>query len=272
MATAGDSERGRSPLVRIVTLVLVAAGSATAGFFLVVLLAGDARVATEDTADEPEETAHAEPTSAADEDDGDGSDDVTASEVSLGEPYYFRCFGEGADRPVEGSCGRLPGIERLVASRLAAAERCRSRSSNPVSEGLLSLGIDVDFGANTMRLWSARSTTVPAAEEIVACLRGDFEGFDVASVRRRHHRYTVFFPIRFGAQPDASVQGEDTAKTVRIALDRVRLRAEPERGKILARLRQGEPVQLLESRDEWVRVRTADGREGWVFEPAVGGE
>jgi uncharacterized protein YgiM (DUF1202 family) len=38
------------------------------------------------------------------------------------------------------------------------------------------------------------------------------------------------------------------------------------RGRILAVLRKGTRVDVLEARNQWYRVRLADGREGWVAE------
>jgi uncharacterized protein YgiM (DUF1202 family) len=38
------------------------------------------------------------------------------------------------------------------------------------------------------------------------------------------------------------------------------------RGRILAVLRKGTRVDVLEARSQWYRVRLADGREGWVAE------
>jgi uncharacterized protein YgiM (DUF1202 family) len=37
-------------------------------------------------------------------------------------------------------------------------------------------------------------------------------------------------------------------------------------GRILAVLRKGTRVDVLEARNQWYRVRLADGREGWVAE------
>jgi len=52
------------------------------------------------------------------------------------------------------------------------------------------------------------------------------------------------------------------------------LRAEPPRGRQIAALRDGQPLDVLEHRSvddsEWLRVRTADGTEGWIFSRLVG--
>lgn len=52
------------------------------------------------------------------------------------------------------------------------------------------------------------------------------------------------------------------------------LRAEPPRGRTVAALREGQLLEVLERRQvgdaEWLRVRTEQGVEGWVFGRLVG--
>lgn len=272
----GDgSTRSRGAWVRIATLVVVAAGSAAAGFFGVVALAGGARRARggEDASVAPPAEAPDGDREAADAGPAEEAPAAPGGRVAVGEPFYFRCWSEADAGPLtEGQCGSLPPLERLVASRLELAERCREQSSQPVAEGVVSLGVDADFGSGRLRLWSGPSSTLTNAEEVVSCIRRGFEDVSIEPMRHRLVRYTIFFPISYGAEAEAEAAPADGGQMVRLVLDRVRLRESPERGRIMARLRRGELVTIVERREGWIRVRTADGREGWVFEPAITGE
>jgi hypothetical protein len=74
-----------------------------------------------------------------------------------------------------------------------------------------------------------------------------------------------------GAGPPAPAAGETAGQ----ATERVKvantggvgaiLRAEPPRGRQIAGLRDGQVLQVLEHQDEWLRVRTESGAEGWIF-------
>jgi len=269
---AGPS--GRDTL-RIFTLLVVAFGSAAAGFLLVTRLFGPAP---------GEGGADAAPPPAPI--DGGIADaggllppavPVERPDVTLGEPFYFRCW-ETAEE-VDGGlrrrseCGRLPPLERLIASRLGEARGCRDRSTRPVAEGTVSLAVDAHFGEKRLRIWSGRSSTLENAAEVATCLRRELEDYDISPWLHRYERYTVFFTLVYGGEASAGDAGAPDAGTaVRVVLDRVRLRESPEHGRILARLRRGETVFVLERGDGWFRVRTADGREGWIYEPAITGE
>jgi N-acetylmuramoyl-L-alanine amidase len=52
-----------------------------------------------------------------------------------------------------------------------------------------------------------------------------------------------------------------------IGVDHANFRAQPgRRGRILAVLKRGTRVEVLEEKDDWFRVRLEDGREGWIAE------
>ncbi len=59
----------------------------------------------------------------------------------------------------------------------------------------------------------------------------------------------------------------ESARAVFIKTSLANFRAAPgTSGRIVAVLRKGTRVDVLEARNQWYRVRLADGREGWVAE------
>lgn len=206
-----------------------------------------------------------------------------------GEPFYWRCWDSGSTTPLhEGDCDRMRPFERLIASRLGVVARCYERLDRPDATGVLSLAVEVDFGptpppdaatktkapakapagdagaAGSIRFWSSQSTTLEGAEAIINCIRRDLDEIPLDGITHRRQKYTIFFPIEFLGTAD-----DEGGTPVELVLDKVRLREAPENGKIVARLRKGEPVRVLEVREGWARVKTADAQEGWLYVDAI---
>ena len=86
------------------------------------------------------------------------------------------------------------------------------------------------------------------------------------------------------AGPPAPAASDPAAADQEAAVERVKvantggvgaiLRADPPRGRQIAALRDGQPLDVLEHQtvgdSEWLRVKTADGVEGWIFSRLVG--
>jgi hypothetical protein len=149
---------------------------------------------------------------------------------------------------------------------------CYRRLSTAES-GIISLAVDVTFPASpdagegdegSSRFWSGDSSTLPHAESVVACVRSRIETLPLSGIQHEWQRYSVFFPISFTTEP-----GAGDPESVELLLDRVRLRERPVDGKIIARLKRGEPLRILQTDDGWVKVRTADRREGWIYSDAI---
>lgn len=283
------------PLLKIVGLLLVAPASAAIGFFAVVyaedpsfLIAGgetDTAVDAGAVIDGGPSIGEGGQGTQASSDGVDGLALRTAPTVTMGEPFYFRCWDAGSETPLnEDACDRMRPLERVVASQLGVVIKCYERLDRPDSKGILSLALDVDFGEGSVAgdagqepgkgskggqegkvgFWSGRSTTLEGAETIITCLRRKLDSLPLEGIRHRRQRYTIFFPIEFSGD-ESPAKG----RSVELILDRVRLREAPVKGKILARLKRGEPILLFEVREGWAKVRTSDGREGWIFLEAI---
>ena len=86
-------------------------------------------------------------------------------------------------------------------------------------------------------------------------------------------------PPETGAGPPVAAEREGATSGERVKVANTGgigaiLRAEPPKGRQIAGLRDGQLLTVLEHRDvgdaEWLRVRTDDGTEGWVFGRLVG--
>ena len=75
-----------------------------------------------------------------------------------------------------------------------------------------------------------------------------------------------------GAQVPAA-QAPPAPKTALIRTAQANFRAAPgTSARIVAVLRKGTRVEVLEERNQWYRVKLADGREGWIAESVAGAE
>lgn len=276
--------------LRVAVLVVVANAAAIGGFIAVLELAGVetilSRGISASSTNEPEEggvSLDGGLDSAVENADATSTSTVveelnvkSTPSIKLGEPFYWRCWAgmdEGEPPLPEKECKRLKTFERAVASRMREVIYCYERLDGR-AKGTLSLAVDVTFpvkapdagpgDGGAIRFWSGSSSDIEGADAIVACIRNKVEAIPLKGIRHKWQRYSIFFPIEF--DPD---NADESTETVELLLDRVRLRESPVDGKVVARLRRGEPLQILERGDGWVRVKTADNREGWVYSPAI---
>ncbi len=185
-------------------------------------------------------------------------------------------------KPVDG-CDN-PDFDSIVGQRLKNLAKCQ------VAVGLtgkLSIGFDVDFQRNAVKLVRGKSTTLPAStyNGIWQCAERELASMNVSELRHDHARYVVFYLVHFYAPgkviepepPAGPVAAEalpepkkdKSAGAAQVVYDSAVVRDEPKTGKIVARLVRGTRVQVVSRRGEWVSVRFAD-REGWVFRSAIG--
>lgn len=177
-----------------------------------------------------------------------------------------------------------PDFETVSGSRLKALGKC---PATPGLNGKLSIGFDLDFGRNRIKLVKGKSTTLSSAAStgIFQCLETEFQKAKLDEVTHQHARYTIFYTVQFvlpgktadiEAAPEKKDQGEaDESKpkeagvgTGQVVYDTVLVRDEPKEGKVIARLVRGTRVELLSRKGGWYRIRFGD-REGWVYRGSV---
>ncbi len=76
-----------------------------------------------------------------------------------------------------------------------------------------------------------------------------------------------------GARSPLPALGNLFATTVAVQRPTVNIRSEPTtRSSIVATARRGDRLALLDAEGSWLKIRTADGKAGWVYSSLVKGE
>lgn len=110
---------------------------------------------------------------------------------TVGEAFYFRCWRAGQDEPeAEATCDRLPELERRIAVQLNEIEACASGT-----QGLLSLGVEVQLRAKQATYWAGRRSTIAPVEPLIRCVRTRLADTDLAGIEGQFRKYTLFVPI-----------------------------------------------------------------------------
>lgn len=157
-----------------------------------------------------------------------------------------------------------------------AMEKLATCDAAEGAEGLLSLGLELDFSRGRVaRAKAGQSTTLPAdtASALIACAQSAIVGTTLESTPHEHAAYWVYYMVEFtppgsSAPPEvvpASGQGTIGWKTAVV-------RQEPSRkGKVMARLLYGTRVKVSGRAGDWYRI-DVDGRgsTGWVHRNALG--
>ena len=176
-----------------------------------------------------------------------------------------------------------PDFAAVSGPRLKALSKCPAAAG---VQGKLSVGFELDFNRNRIRMVRGKSSTLPepAASSIWNCLETEFQSARLDEVTHQHARYTIFYTAQFvaggkAAEVDAEGQAEGTGEqdkpggetamgSGQVVYDTVLVRDEPKEGKVVARLVRGTRVQLLSRKGGWYRIRFGD-REGWVYQGSI---
>jgi hypothetical protein len=198
-----------------------------------------------------------------------------------GNAFYVKCWDKAGAALETESCDKLDLLEKRFSTRLYVVDKCRLEAAGAEAAGKLSLGVEVDFSTLSVSFWSGPSSNLPSADAVAQCLRTELRGLPVDGVPHKHGKYRMFFTVLFGKKfvqaasdkTPQSVAGKTDAKsaparkgkTVKVALDRVRVRKSPVDGEEIGRISSGNEVQLLGRKEEWCRVLTPAGNEGWMI-------
>ncbi len=185
------------------------------------------------------------------------------------------------------TCDR-PDFDTLLMPLIKDLERCPSAAG---LAGKLSIGFDVDFRRDRIRVLRGKSTTIPRSTVagIWTCARNALEAVKLDGLQHDQRRYTVYYAAYFfppgkviepGMKSDEPERdhrvGDDeegpapasAMGTAQIVYDTVLVRDAPKTGKVKARLVRGTTVELLSQKGSWYRIRFKE-EEGWVYRGAI---
>lgn len=203
-----------------------------------------------------------------------------------GNAFYVKCWDKAGTELEAESCDKLDLLEKRFSTRLYVVDKCRIEVAGAEAAGKLSLGVEVDFSTLSVSFWSGPSSNLPSADAVAQCLRSELRGLPVDGVPHKQGRYRMFFTVLFGkkliqtaadktpqsviGKTDAKAAPAPKGKTVKVTMDRVRVRKSPVDGEEIGRISSGNEVRLLSRKDDWCRVLTPAGNEGWMICDALG--
>ena len=209
----------------------------------------------------------------------DTSKDVDRLQIS--EPQFFSCKQSGKKRKDE--CDHIE-FDRLARPHIQALSGCAGADK---LVGVLSLGFDLDFEAQTVKsVKSGKSTTLTEADSalLVACEKKEFANVSLVGIPHKHEAYSVFYRVEF-PKPDAdkAAAGAATAEAstgdvteatghATVAWDVALVRSSASRdGPVIARVLQGTRISVTGRRGDWYRIKyDVKGNVGWVYRTAIG--
>ena len=189
-----------------------------------------------------------------------------------GDAFYLKCWdNEGQESPGS-ACDPLAVLEKRFSTRLYVVHKCREQHASG-KEGKLSLGIEVDFGEDSLSFWNGASSTLENAARIATCLRGELSGLPLHSINHKFSRYRLFFTVVFGKtseKPSTKEVSKPTrkqpdGKMVNVLMDKVRVRKSPVDGAVIGKINSGNEVKLIGKKGEWCQVLTPNNNEGWMI-------
>jgi hypothetical protein len=176
-----------------------------------------------------------------------------------------------------------PDFETVSGPRLKMLTKCAATKG---LDGKLSIGFELDFNRNRIKVLRGKSTTLPAAavNGVWQCVETEFQKARLDDVTHQHSRYTIFFTVQLGgaarqvesdqappakSEPvDQENAKEPSTGSAQVVYDAVLVRDEPKEGKVIGRLVRGARVDLLSKKGAWYKIRFGD-REGWVYRGSI---
>ena len=206
-----------------------------------------------------------------------------ASSVKLGESFVLSCTGKDGEQKKGPECGPYRALDALAEPKLRKLAVCPAART---AVGHISLVASLDFAQRRLDASLGKSTSLQNADAtaVLACLRTDLEGLDVASLPHDQAKVTVVYKIDLeaagaapvpevvaapvaSAEPAAPATGGSVAE---VTWEQAIVRSAPRTGEVVARLPRGTQLKLQSADSGWWKVSYGDGAEGYVYRGAIG--
>jgi hypothetical protein len=205
----------------------------------------------------------------------------SAPRVNVVSGPVLSCKTEDGDSLKGPDCGKLRGLDGVVAPRLRKLAECPEAAA---AAGRLQLVVHLDFARGWVSADLGHTQTVASPEPLLACARADLAGATIGSVGHDNARYSVVYSVVFdaaggaGASPEVATPppsrpaGDAAEGTAQVVWEVALVRDAPKTGKVLVRLQRGTQVHVGAAKDGWYPVKYGDGNagEGWVYRGAIG--
>jgi hypothetical protein len=203
----------------------------------------------------------------------------------VSEPQFLACKAQGKKHKDDCDHIEFDGLARPHIQALASCEGAARM------EGVLSLGFDLDFGAQRVKaIKSGKSTSLTQADvdALLACEKKEFSNVSLVGIKHQNDTYSVFYRVEF-PKADAAKPGAAQAQTepgtdapagevteasghATVSWDVALVRSSASRdGAVIARVLQGTRVAVTGRRGDWYRIKyDVKGNVGWVYRTAIG--
>lgn len=229
-----------------------------------------------------------------------------ASSVKVAESFVLGCTTREGETKKGPDCGPYRELDKLAEPKLRRLILCPAART---ATGHISLVATLDFAQRRLDASLGKSTALQNADSnaVLACLRTELEGLDIAAMPHEHARYTLVYKMDLeagaaptsatatgaaatgatatgvanppsppsasaepaaGVAPAAAAAGTAAEVTWEVAI----VRSSPRTGDVVARLPRGSKLRLSTADNGWWHVRYGEsyGSEGWVYRGAIG--
>jgi hypothetical protein len=211
---------------------------------------------------------------------------TVASTVKVAESFVLGCTTKDGETKKGPDCGPYRELDKLAEPKLRRLVLCPAARN---ATGHISLVASLDFAQRRLDASLGKSTALQGADAnaVLACLRTDMEGLDIAAMPHDHAKYTLVYkidleagaaptaaapsaaPVASAAAPAAVAPGGTSAEvTWEVAI----VRSSPRTGDVVARLPRGTKMKLGTADNGWWHITYGDNNasEGWVYRGAIG--